>query len=409
MRASLVRAELDICVSRCPDRDLVCAEEFSIYLNYVRKLGFEETPDYDFLRELFTKVLKNTGETEDGVYDWMLLNNGKGWEASSVSRPHSQRRRRLTCLGESAVDIEPARAGPARRVRRPSPSIVWPSPRRQRSREGTCGAPRSPCFSSRRGRRSERRGRDSFWVWGRSAVTSASPTRQQVRRWEDGAEVGWHARRSAQLHGRSARGPASRWLDNWREAAEQPEPASAATSLCKQPEPVRSDRQERKRLWGDGRRRLPGGQQPRAGCRHGRRPRRRAWRRSQRRCRQWAIHRRGARPTEELRCTIGRHDLLPLRMSGRLRYPMPRVRRHAPDHRWLVLVHDFYRPFRRYSRPSPSPFRSPRPRCDQPLCTQPSPSDTHSSNPKILADRFPLHPCLALRPPGPSLSLSSLW
>ena len=47
----------------------------------MRKLGFEETPDYDFLRELFTKVLKNAGEPEDGVYDWMLLNNGKGWEA----------------------------------------------------------------------------------------------------------------------------------------------------------------------------------------------------------------------------------------------------------------------------------------------------------------------------------------
>lgn len=55
-------------------------EEFGIYLNYVRKLGFEETPDYDFLRELFTKVLKNRGEVEDGVYDWMLLNNGRGWQ-----------------------------------------------------------------------------------------------------------------------------------------------------------------------------------------------------------------------------------------------------------------------------------------------------------------------------------------
>lgn len=63
---------------------LVPAEEFAIYLNYVRKLGFEETPDYDFLRELFTKVLKNSGEPEDGVYDWMMLNNGKGWEASTV-------------------------------------------------------------------------------------------------------------------------------------------------------------------------------------------------------------------------------------------------------------------------------------------------------------------------------------
>jgi len=60
------------------------SEEFSIYMNYVRKLGFEEAPDYDFLRELFTKVLKTLGEQEDGCYDWMLLNNGKGWEASTV-------------------------------------------------------------------------------------------------------------------------------------------------------------------------------------------------------------------------------------------------------------------------------------------------------------------------------------
>ena len=60
------------------------AEEFAIYMNYVRKLGFEETPDYDFLRELFTKVLKTLGEPEDGVFDWMLLNNGKGWEAGHV-------------------------------------------------------------------------------------------------------------------------------------------------------------------------------------------------------------------------------------------------------------------------------------------------------------------------------------
>jgi hypothetical protein len=60
------------------------SEEFAIYMNYVRKLGFEENPDYDFLRELFSKVLKTTGEQDDGVYDWMLLNSGKGWEAGHV-------------------------------------------------------------------------------------------------------------------------------------------------------------------------------------------------------------------------------------------------------------------------------------------------------------------------------------
>ena len=57
------------------------SEEFNKYLSYVRNLGFEDTPDYDYLRELFTQALKNTGEVEDGEYDWMKINNGKGWEA----------------------------------------------------------------------------------------------------------------------------------------------------------------------------------------------------------------------------------------------------------------------------------------------------------------------------------------
>jgi casein kinase 1 len=47
----------------------------------VRNLGFEDTPDYDFLRDLFTQALKNIGEVEDGEYDWMKLNGGRGWEA----------------------------------------------------------------------------------------------------------------------------------------------------------------------------------------------------------------------------------------------------------------------------------------------------------------------------------------
>ena len=60
-------------------------EEFNKYLSYVRNLGFEDTPDYDYLRELFTKALQNTGEVEDGEYDWMKLNNGKGWDVPQRS------------------------------------------------------------------------------------------------------------------------------------------------------------------------------------------------------------------------------------------------------------------------------------------------------------------------------------
>ncbi|KAL7316503.1 Palmitoylated plasma membrane-bound casein kinase [Mucor circinelloides] len=58
-------------------------EEFGIYLQYVRKLGFEETPDYDFLRGLFSKAIEKVGEQDDDVYDWMLLNSGKGWQTLS--------------------------------------------------------------------------------------------------------------------------------------------------------------------------------------------------------------------------------------------------------------------------------------------------------------------------------------
>ncbi|EAU36186.1 casein kinase I isoform gamma-1 [Aspergillus terreus NIH2624] len=60
-------------------------EEFTKYLTYVRNLGFEDTPDYDYLRDLLTQALKNAGEVEDGEYDWMKLNNGRGWEYKSYS------------------------------------------------------------------------------------------------------------------------------------------------------------------------------------------------------------------------------------------------------------------------------------------------------------------------------------
>ncbi|OCH95562.1 CK1/CK1/CK1-G protein kinase [Obba rivulosa] len=108
-------------------------EEFGIYLNYVRKLGFEETPDYDFLRDLFAKVLKNNGDVDDQVYDWNLLNGGKGWENSlgqnqilaqiqntGPASPAQQDRRRES---ERREDRRRSQAGGAG-VAPPSPAIV---------------------------------------------------------------------------------------------------------------------------------------------------------------------------------------------------------------------------------------------------------------------------------------------
>ncbi|CAJ2502555.1 Uu.00g099490.m01.CDS01 [Anthostomella pinea] len=62
-------------------------DEFNKYLTYVRNLGFEDTPDYDYLRELFTQALKNHGEVEDGEYDWMKISkeSAKGWDKGGAA------------------------------------------------------------------------------------------------------------------------------------------------------------------------------------------------------------------------------------------------------------------------------------------------------------------------------------
>jgi len=111
-------------------------EEFNKYLSYVRNLGFEDTPDYDYLRELFTQALKNTGDVEDGEYDWMKLNNGKGWEAmkahpsaahlnhglpnSTARELHSQQRTSKTPIPHERLNADLPKPGTTRAAAGPS-------------------------------------------------------------------------------------------------------------------------------------------------------------------------------------------------------------------------------------------------------------------------------------------------
>jgi len=56
--------------------DELCAgypEPFAQYLNYCKSLGFEETPDYAHLRQLFRNLFHRQGFTYDYVFDWNLL------------------------------------------------------------------------------------------------------------------------------------------------------------------------------------------------------------------------------------------------------------------------------------------------------------------------------------------------
>lgn len=45
-------------------------EEFSKYFDYVKKLEFIETPDYDVMIELFQSVYKREKFPDDNLFDW---------------------------------------------------------------------------------------------------------------------------------------------------------------------------------------------------------------------------------------------------------------------------------------------------------------------------------------------------
>lgn len=46
--------------------------EFKLFFKYIKKLGYEEKPDYCYLRELFYRRLVMEGSDLDNVYDWVL-------------------------------------------------------------------------------------------------------------------------------------------------------------------------------------------------------------------------------------------------------------------------------------------------------------------------------------------------
>jgi len=48
-------------------------EEFLLYLKYCHNLGFEEKPNYDYVRKLFKDLFFRKGYDYDYKYDWVLL------------------------------------------------------------------------------------------------------------------------------------------------------------------------------------------------------------------------------------------------------------------------------------------------------------------------------------------------
>ena len=56
--------------------------EFAMYLNYCRGLGFEEGPDYMYLRQLFRILFRTLNHQYDDTYDWTMLKQKAALSAS---------------------------------------------------------------------------------------------------------------------------------------------------------------------------------------------------------------------------------------------------------------------------------------------------------------------------------------
>jgi casein kinase 1 len=49
-----------------------CPPEFATYISYCRGLGFEDRPDYDYLRQMLREVFRREGFVNDGMLDWSM-------------------------------------------------------------------------------------------------------------------------------------------------------------------------------------------------------------------------------------------------------------------------------------------------------------------------------------------------
>ncbi|KAI1301381.1 Casein kinase I isoform gamma-3 [Halotydeus destructor] len=62
-------------------------EEFATYLRYVRRLDFFETPDYDYLRKLFSDLFDHEKYEHDSIYDWTARQQAQQQDTAPLHRP----------------------------------------------------------------------------------------------------------------------------------------------------------------------------------------------------------------------------------------------------------------------------------------------------------------------------------
>ncbi|OAF67599.1 hypothetical protein A3Q56_04678 [Intoshia linei] len=83
--------------------------EFAMYLNYCRSLGFEENPDYIYLRQLFRIFFRTLNYSYDYIYDWTIIRQRK-----SAMMANTEARVTNTSGREAEVNGNTVRVGVSR-------------------------------------------------------------------------------------------------------------------------------------------------------------------------------------------------------------------------------------------------------------------------------------------------------
>lgn len=79
--------------------ETLCASfppEVGTYLHYCRSLDFFQTPDYNYLRQLFWDVFEREQFKDDGVYDWTKVPSKKTASNESSLRPKQEQQSPMT-------------------------------------------------------------------------------------------------------------------------------------------------------------------------------------------------------------------------------------------------------------------------------------------------------------------------
>lgn len=95
------------------------------------------------MRDLFTQAARNADEVEDGEYDWMKLNGGRGWQSKGLSAGHHHGPNAAEASNRALVGAPGVRGADGRHSKSDARAAI-PADRLNAAQPPTPGSPAKP-------------------------------------------------------------------------------------------------------------------------------------------------------------------------------------------------------------------------------------------------------------------------